>query len=115
MAKCKAFFNVEMVDIISRFTMNNPTNTWVSRKGYKDFEEMQEQIKQFHLRGGIDYSRLGLTHKAMMAMLRSVMLRKGYDTLRPEDKMMLDTYGGCVDFTDRASLTPLLSYVRSLL
>lgn len=45
MAKCKAFFNVEMVDIISRFTMNNPTNTWVSRKGYKDFEEMQEQIK----------------------------------------------------------------------
>lgn len=77
--------------------------------------EMQEQIKQFHLRGGIDYSRLGLTHKAMMAMLRSVMLRKGYDTLRPEDKMMLDTYGGCVDFTDRASLTPLLSYVRSLL
>ena len=76
--------------------------------------EMREKIRQFHLRGGIDYSRLGLTHKAMMAMLRTVMLKKGYDNLRSEDQMMLDTYGGTVDFTNRESLAPLLSYVRSL-
>lgn len=76
--------------------------------------EMREKIRQFHLRGGIDYSRLGLTHKAMMAMLRRVMLKKGYDNLRSEDQMMLDTYGGTVDFTNRESLAPLLSYVRSL-
>ena len=77
--------------------------------------EMQEKIRQFHLRGGIDYSRLGLTHKAMMAMLRTVMLKKGRDNLRSEDQMMLDTYGGTVDFTNRESLAPLLRYVRSLL
>ena len=76
--------------------------------------EMREKIRQFHLRGGIDYSRLGLTHKAMMAMLRTVMLKKGYDNLHSEDQMMLDTYGGTVDFTNRESLAPLLSYVRSL-
>ncbi len=76
--------------------------------------EMRGKIRQFHLRGGIDYSRLGLTHKAMMAMLRTVMLKKGYDNLRGEDQMMLDTYGGTVDFTNRESLVPLLSYVRSL-
>ena len=76
--------------------------------------EMREKIRQFHLRGGIDYSRLGLTHKAMMAMLRRVMLKKGYNNLRSEDQMMLDTYGGTVDFTNRESLAPLLSYVRSL-
>ena len=76
--------------------------------------EMREKIRQFHLRGGIDYSRLGLTHKAMMAMLRTVMLKKGYDNLRSEDQMMLDTYGSTVDFTNRESLVPLLSYVRSL-
>lgn len=76
--------------------------------------EMREKIRQFHLRGGIDYSRLGLTHKAMMAMLRTVMLKKGYDNLRSEDQMMLDTYGGTVDFNNRESLAPLLSYVRSL-
>ena len=77
--------------------------------------EMREKIRQFHLRGGIDYSRLVLTHKAMMAMLRRVMLKKGYDILRSEDQMMLDTYGGTVDFTNRESLAPLLNYVRSLL
>ena len=76
--------------------------------------EMREKIRQFHLRGGIDYSRLGLTHKAMMAMLRTVMLKKGYDNLRSEDQMMLDTYGGTVDFTNRESLAPLLNYVRPL-
>ena len=76
--------------------------------------EMREKIRQFHLRGGIDYSRLGLTHKAMMAMLRRVMLKKGYGNLRSEDQMMLDTYGGTVDFTNRESLAPLLNYVRSL-
>ena len=76
--------------------------------------EMREKIRQFHLRGGIDYSRLGLTHKAMMAMLRTVMLKKGYGNLRSEDQMMLDTYGGTVDFTNRESLAPLLNYVRSL-
>ena len=76
--------------------------------------EMREKIRQFHLRGGIDYSRLGLTHKAMMAMLRTVMLKKGYDNLRSEDQMMLDTYGRTVDVTNRESLAPLLSYVRSL-
>ena len=76
--------------------------------------EMREKIRQFHLRGGIDYSRLGLTHKAMMAMLRRVMLKKGYDNLRSEDQMMLDTYGGTVDFTNRESLAPLLNYVRFL-
>ena len=76
--------------------------------------EMREKIRQFHLRGGIDYFRLGLTHKAMMAMLRTVMLKKGYDNLRSEDQMMLDTYGGTVDFTNRESLVPLLSSVRSL-
>ena len=76
--------------------------------------EMREKIRQFHLRGGIDYSRLGLTHKAMMAMLRTVMLKKGYDNLRSEDQMMLDTYGGTVDFTNRESLAPLLNFVRSL-
>lgn len=76
--------------------------------------EMRKKVKQFHLRGGIDYAHLGLKYKAMMAMLRTVMLKKGYDNLRSEDQMMLDTYGVTVDFTDRQSLAPLLSYVRSL-
>ena len=76
--------------------------------------EMREKIRQFHLRGGIDYSRLGLTHKAMMAMLRQSMLRKDRESLRDEDRLMLDTYGQQVDFTDKSAIAPLLEYVRQL-
>ena len=50
----------------------------------------------------------------MMAMLRKAMLQKGYDNLRPEDQLMLDTYGQVVDFTDKDTIQPLLDYVRSL-
>ena len=75
--------------------------------------EMQVHIKQFHLRGGIDYSRLNLVHKSMMAMLRRSMLTKEYDNLRDEDKLMLDTYGKKVDFLDRSTIAPLVDYVNT--
>ena len=76
--------------------------------------EMQKHIQQFHLRGGIDYGKLGLTHKAMMAMLRQSMLRKGRENLRGEDQLMLDTYGQRVDFTDKSTIAPLIEYVKNL-
>ena len=75
---------------------------------------MSGKIKQFHLRGGINYAALSLTHKAMMAMLRRTMLQKGYQNLRPEDQLMLDTYGKVIDFSDRDTISPLLDYVGSL-
>ena len=76
--------------------------------------KMSGKIKQFHLRGGINYAALSLTHKAMMAMLRRTMLQKGYQNLRPEDQLMLDTYGKVIDFSDRDTISPLLDYVGSL-
>lgn len=76
--------------------------------------EISGKIKQFHLRGGINYATLRLPHKAMMAMLRKTMLQKGYDNLRAEDRLMLDTYGKVVDFSDRDTILPLLDYVASL-
>lgn len=75
--------------------------------------EMQAKIKQFHLRGGIDYSRLNLVHRSMMAMLRRSMLAKGYDNLRDEDKLLLDTYGKQISFVDRETIAPLIDYVRT--
>lgn len=74
--------------------------------------EMARQIRQFHFRGGIDYGKLGPVHKAMMAMLRQTMVKKGRENLRAEDRLMLDTYGTVVDFTNRDSIAPLVDYVR---
>lgn len=76
--------------------------------------EMQEKIKFFYLRGGIDYSKLGWIHKVMMSMLHKMIMKKDYDTLRNEDKEMLDTYGKVVDFTDKSSIGPIISYVQRL-
>lgn len=76
--------------------------------------EISEHIQIFHLRGGIDYSRLSFIHRAMMTMLRKMLLKKDADSLREEDRQLLATYGKCVDFTDRNSILPLIQYVTSI-
>lgn len=75
---------------------------------------LAERVRQFHFRGAIDYSRLNPLHRAMMAMLRKSALKKGYENLRDEDKLMVDTYGQQVDFTDEGAIAPLVAYVRGL-
>ena len=75
---------------------------------------MQKQIKVFHLRGAINYAKLGPVHKAMMAMLHKMLSKKEPQSLRNEDKQMLATYGKVVDFTNRAAISPLIQYVQSL-
>lgn len=79
----------------------------------KNFDdEMKEKIKIFHLRGGIDYKKLGLVHKTMMKMLANMVKKRPNKT--DEEQMMVDTYGSVVDFTDINSIQPLVSYVTSL-
>lgn len=76
--------------------------------------EMEKQIKIFHLRGGVDYSKLSFLHKTMMGMLHKMLTQKAPDTLSNEDKEMLRTYGEKIDFTDRSSIVPIISYVQAL-
>jgi len=77
-------------------------------------EEMQKHIHVFHLRGGINYKELGIVHKAMMAALKSMVKNKKEEEITDEDRMMLKTYGDAVDFTDKTTIEPIVSYVRSL-
>lgn len=76
--------------------------------------EMLQAFHLFHFRGEIDYSGLSFVHKAMMGMLHQSMLKKDYNTLRKEDKLMLDTYGKKVDFTDKDSIEPLVGFIKNL-
>ncbi|MDR2697614.1 MAG: flavodoxin domain-containing protein [Holophagales bacterium] len=69
----------------------------------------------FHLRGGIDYKKLNLVHKGMMAMMKKMSIdKKSYEELNSEERAFVDTYGGKVDFTDKGAIAPLIEYVRSL-
>lgn len=75
-------------------------------------EYMQNSIKIFHLRGGMDYSKLNFKHKAMMSMLKKLVEKKESKT--EEDIQMLETYGETVDFKDEKTIEPLIMYVNSL-
>ena len=76
-------------------------------------KEMRDTIKFFHLRGGIDYKKLGIIHKSMMAMLKNIISKKNSDELSDDDRELLATYGGKVDFTDKNTITPLLSFLEN--
>jgi len=79
----------------------------------KNFEaDMLEKIAIFHLRGSIDYKKLGIIHQSMMAMLKAIIKRKG-EKMTNEDKQFFESYGKKVDFKDRLSIKPLLSYVKN--
>lgn len=80
----------------------------------RDFStEMKERIKAFHLRGGIDYSNIGLIHKSMMMMLRK-SLEKNLSTIAPRKTLKYSNYREKVDFTDIKILEPVLSYLKKL-
>lgn len=74
--------------------------------------DMLEKITLFHLHGGIDYSKLSLVHKAMMKMLRKMLLKKPENELTSEDKQLLSTYGGVVDFCNKESIGDVVAWGR---
>jgi len=72
-------------------------------------EEMKKSIEIFHLHGGIDYSELNIIHKSMMNALKKMVEKKKEDQKTEEDRTMLETYGGVVDFTDKKSIQPIIA------
>ena len=76
-------------------------------------KEMSDNISFFHFRGGIDYKKLGIIHKSMMGMLKIVISKKDLSELSDDDKEFLATYGKKVDFTDKNTIKPLLSFLES--
>ncbi len=75
-------------------------------------EKIYHNTQVFHLRGGIDYSQLSLTHKAMMTMLYKKAKKLPEEKKTAEIRAMIETFNKKVDFTDFASLLPILSSVQ---
>lgn len=67
-----------------------------------------ERTQIFHLRGGIDYSKLNFAHKTMMSLLYNKTKNLPEEKQTPEVKSMLETYGKQVYFINFELLTPLL-------
>ena len=62
----------------------------------------------------IDYKKLNFIHKSMMAMLKKSLDRIAEDKRDEETKMMLETYGQVVNFTDKTLIAPLIKFYNSL-
>ena len=89
---------------------NDRENTETIRKSLK--KQLSENIsihaRIFHLRGGIDYSRLNLKHRTMMALLYRKSKGLPEEKKTAEVKAMIETYGKRVDYVDFNSLDPII-------
>ncbi|MCL1981945.1 MAG: flavodoxin domain-containing protein [Clostridiales bacterium] len=77
--------------------------------------EKLTDTKMFHLHGGMDYGKLKITHKAMMALKKRETEKTPLAERTDDGRQLLETYGGRVDFVNREAINPLVDYVRSLI
>lgn len=78
-------------------------------------EEQLKNAKIFHLRGGIDYSQMSKIHRMMMAVKKKDVEKKMKASPNEEDREFLATYNKQVDFTDKATIAPLIDYMKEVL
>ncbi len=74
-------------------------------------KEIFEKAKIFHLRGGIDYTKLNLAHKTMMKLLYNTVKNLPEEKKTAEDKAMIDTYNKKVNFTDFSNLDRIINEI----
>lgn len=78
-------------------------------------QHMREGTKVFHLRGALNYKKLGTLHRILMAMKKKMSVGdKKYEDMTAEEKEFWDTYGKKADFVDKETIAPLVKYVQEL-
>ena len=75
-------------------------------------KEVFEKAKIFHLRGGIDYSKLNFAHKTMMKLLYNAVKNLPKEKLTAEDRAMIETYNKKVNFIDFSSLDKVANEIQ---
>ena len=75
-------------------------------------KEILEKAKIFHLRGGIDYSKLNFAHKTMMKLLYNAVKNLPNEKQTAEDRAMIETYNKKVNFIDFSSLDKIANEIQ---
>ena len=75
-------------------------------------KDIYEKTKIFHLRGGIDYSKLNFGHKTLMKLLYNSVKKTPKERLSAEDRAMIETYNKKVDFTDFLALDVIVNEIQ---
>lgn len=76
------------------------------RSGIKNqiSSSIYDASRVYHLRGGVNYSKLNFMHKTMMRLLYRQAKRMPEEELDAETKAMIETYNQVVDFVDLGTL-----------
>ena len=75
-------------------------------------ERLMKNASIFHLRGGIDYQKLNLKHRAMMAFLYNRMKRLPDEQKTADMKTILETYHSAASFVDYHALEPIANAIQ---
>ena len=75
-------------------------------------KEVFGKVKIFHLRGGIDYTRLKFVHKTMMRLLYNAVKNLPDEKKTAEDKAMIDTYNQKVNFINFSDLDSIIEEIQ---
>ena len=75
-------------------------------------KEVLEKAKIFHLRGGIDYSKLNFAHKTMMKLLYNAVKNLPNEKQTAEDRAMIETYNKKVNFINFSSLDKIINEIQ---
>ena len=98
---------VGLSDPTDEVNKNNIINNIKNQMPKKFFEK----AKIFHLRGGIDYSKLNFAHKTMMKLLYNAVKNLPQDKQSAENRAMIETYNKKVDFIDFSSLDDIINEI----
>ena len=74
--------------------------------------EIYEKVCIYHLRGGIDYSKLNFAHKTMMNLLYKKAKGLPEEKKTAEVRAMIDTYNQKVDFVDFSNLESIIKEIN---
>ena len=75
-------------------------------------KEVLEKAKIFHLRGGIDYTKLNFAHKTMMKLLYNSVKNLPNEKQTAEDRAMIETYNKKVNFINFSSLDKIANEIQ---
>ena len=75
-------------------------------------EDVFRRTRIFHLRGAIDYSKLNLKHRTMMALLYAKAKGLPEEKKNAETQAMIETYGKQVSFVEDTAVMELVNSIE---
>lgn len=96
--------------------LHDPAQEDVRRNLEKQLEEKLgdalAHIAVFHLRGSIRWQNLGLAERLMMKALVSDLKKKPEDQRSETERLLIETEGGALDFSDEADIASIVHAAR---